>query len=553
MSALEAWINEGASTSADPLTAWINAPPEKPSRSTGESVVRAVAMPAAGLNEGLARAAGALPDLVGAGLSAVGVPGIKPGYFTDAARSGLQAITGAPPAPETSTEQALYGAGRGAAEVAGTMIPGAAMARGGQVVQRVGQALVAQPGAQAVAGAVGGAVSETTGSDLAGLAASLATPVAAATGARLLQPVRQGLNPEMQRLAAQAAAEGIPLTAAQQTGSKPLRIMESVFDSLPLTAGPQAELRDAQQTAFNRAVLGRAGAAGDRATPAVVQANRDRVGAEFDRLSQNATIGLDHQFMNDAQDVIARYGRKLPSQQHPVVQAYLDDIFDQGAALPGATYQTTRSDLSRHARSARNNDPVLADALRGIRDALDNAAGRSIAPQDQAAWQQARTDWRYQRQIENAMAGAGQGAATGDVPAVQLRSAAVAGDRSGYARGAGELNDLSRIGQAFLRPPPDSGTSGRTAMTNLMQLGGTGAAGVAGGIPGLVGALAGPRLTQMVVNSGPGQRYLTAGMPGAAYVNQLAPQLNPALFADILGAQFATQEAPRNALLPSSR
>ena len=493
-----------------------------------------------GFNEGLARAVGGLPDLVGSGLSALGVPGIQPGYYTNAARSGLQALTGEAAAPETTTEKALYGAGRGAAEAGGMLIPGAALSRLGQaggLAQGVGQALTAQPLVQAAAGAVGGAVSDMTGNELAGLAASIAAPVGAAGAARFFQPIRNSLNPEMVRLAEQATAEGIPLTAAQATGSRPLRLMESSFDQLPFTAGPQAEVRDAQQRAFNRAVLSRAGAGGDSASPATLQANRDRIGGEFERLSQGTTVNLDDQMLSDLQDVATRYGTKLPSQQRPAFQAYIEDILGQGDGMPGTVYQQARSDLSRQARSAKGNDPFFSDALRGLRDALDNAAGRSIAPDDQAAWQQARSDWRYQRQIENAMAGAGQDAATGNVPAAQLRTAAVSGDRSGYARGDGELNDLARIGQAFLRAPPDSGTAGRSSMMNLLQLAGAGGAGAVGGLPAVAAALVAPRVVQGVTNSGVAQRYLKEGAPGAKALNRFAPDVNRALIANILAAR----------------
>lgn len=380
------------------------------------------------------------------------------------------------------------------------------------------------------AGMGGQAASDMAPDDLkplAGLVGSGGTGAAAAGAVgRIVQPVRNQLNPEAQRLAQVAAVEGIPLTAAQQTGSKPLRIAESVMESLPLTAGAQAGVRQGQQTAFNRAVLSRAGALGDAATPDVLQANRASIQGDFNRLSASTTINVDRQLLTDLADATQRYGTKLPSQQRPAFQAYVQDILGQGAAMPGTVYQQARSDLSRQARAARNTDPFFGQALRSVRDALDDAAGRSIAPADQAAWQQARTDWRYQRQIENAMAGAGVDAATGNIPAAQLRTAAIGGDRSGYARGDGALNDLARVGQAFLKPPPDSGTAGRSGMMQLMQgapLFATAGGGAAMGGASLLAAAAaggaallGPRAVQALMNSDAGQAYLSRGIPGLA-------------------------------------
>ena len=528
------------------LLARLMRPPE---RSTGEQVARGVGLFGAGANEGIARAVGALPDLASSGLRAIGLPTPEPGFYTDAARRGLRTITGEPPAPENTVENLAYGAGKGAVDAAAFMVPAAAVARtaqAGGVLQGAAQAAMAQPALQVASGAVGGAVGEATDSPLLGAAASLLPAAGVAAAGRLVRPVQSSLTPEAASLAQSAAREGIPLTPAQQTGSRPLQTMEAVFERLPLTSRTQGEIIGGQQVAFNRAALRRAGIDADRASPEVIDAAFNRLGAEFERLSASTTVSLDPEFMRDMGRVVTRYGEKLSSTQRPAFASYVRDIMAANGQLPGATYQMARSDMTRQARAVSGNDPFFANALRGLRDALDDAAGRSIPAADQEAWNTARRQYANLQVITKAATGAGQGGAVGDISAANLRGALVTGDRRGYARGNGDLNELARIGQQFIRPQvPNSGTPERLAMTSLLTGGGLGGAGgmamganpLAGAAIGL-GSVAAPRAAQAVYNIPAVQRYLAnaAGRP--------APGVNRNALMSILANQGARNVAP---------
>lgn len=88
--------------------------------------------------------------------------------------------------------------------------------------------------------------------------------------------------------------------------------------------------------------------------------------------------------------------------------------------------------------------------------------------------------------------------------------------QGGYELGRGDLNELARIGQSVLRPPPDSNTAGRSLAQNILTgslgVGGAGLGATFGGplgaIAGSAGSVALPRVVQMLMNSGPGQSYL---------------------------------------------
>jgi hypothetical protein len=118
--------------------------------------------------------------------------------------------------------------------------------------------------------------------------------------------------------------------------------------------------------------------------------------------------------------------------------------------------------------------------------------------------------------IDEAMASTTSGAIGGDIPPTALLQAVKrqAGTK-GYTTGGGDLNDLARVGAAFVREQiPNSGTAQRTMMQNLL----TGGALTGGGAAAMVdpvstAATAGlavglPKLAQALYNSKVGGKYL---------------------------------------------
>lgn len=377
------------------------------------------------------------------------------------------------------------------------------------------------------------------GAALGGVLGAAIPAVAGGIG-RAVSPVRSQLTPEKARLAEVAAAEGIDLTPGQLTGSQPLQTMESVFSTLPWTAGPQREIQDAQRRQFNRAVLARAGIDADSASPEVISQAKTRLGSVFNDLSSRNAVQADAQLMDDLARAEAEYARNLTPDQRAIVDAYVTDIRSRMAPVmsefrdtqthPGTTilrdvegpgfmlgedYQKARSAIGRRAKES--TDPSLSYALKSIRTALDDAASRSVSPEDAASWDAVRRQYGNFKAIERAMKSSTGQAIEGNIPptaflqAVQQQTGAPR-----YAAGAGDLNDLARVGAAFVREQvPNSGTAQRTMMQNLLTGGaltGGGAAMMVDPVTASITAalgLGGPRLAQTVYNSDMGRRYLT--------------------------------------------
>lgn len=349
--------------------------------------------------------------------------------------------------------------------------------------------------------------------------------------ARLISPLR--ISPERQALVDILTQEGVDVTAGQRTGSKGLKWAESALGDLPFAGGAAAEMTDRQGRQFTSAALRRMGIDAELATPDAIDAGVRQLGQTFDDLSARNTLRFDPGFAADVRQTMQDYGRVLPSQQREAILNYIQDFTQFANGMPGQVYQTARSTLGRQANAMRQSDPPFSQALAGLRDALDNAMGRSISPADQAAWQEARSQYRNWMAIQKAATGAGELAAEGYISPSQLRAAVASQNRGQYARGQGDLADLARAGEAIMRPLPNSGTAPRQAINNIVAAisGALGTAGgvagnTAGGLPGAVtGAMAGaavPAVLGRLLMSRPVQGYLGNQAAGALSEGQRA-------------------------------
>jgi len=469
-------------------------------------------------------------DLVNAGLKQVGLGSERPFGGSEDMRAVSDWIAGGRVEPVTEGERIAYAGGRAGGQALGTMAGGHILAQAnnvGQLAQGAGRAMTTQPLTQLASAATGGAVSEATDNPWLGLLAALAVPAGVAGVQRVITPVTNQLNPEQMRLAQVLQHEGVPLNAAQQTGSKGLKTLDSVLDNLPISGGRNAAEKAAQRTAFNRAVMRQAGENADTATPDVINRAYGRLGGEFDNLARQTTVQFDQRLATDLTNVAQRYGRLLPSQQRGVVQNVLDDIAQTGGTMTGQQYQRIRSDLSRAASSAAKNDPYYAEALRGIRNALDDVAGRSMGPQTRAEWDEVRRQYGNLKTIGKSVESTGELARGGDIPPKMLANALKQNNPTGYTRGRGDLNDIARAGAEFLGDPiPNSGTAQRMFWQGALT---GGAGGMAAFDPVAAATMFGaPALAQALTHSPAGQAWLTN------QIIQRGPQQTQQLIAAIL-------------------
>lgn len=540
-------------------------PVPAPERGVGETVANVAGQFGAGFNRQAANVLGAVPNLYDAGLQAVGLPrlfGNEQRTASERLLGGINSLIGTPPEPQTTAEHLARGAGSGLVDAATVVLPAAAVARGSQVagqapslVNRAATALAAQPGLQVASGMAGGAVADATDSQLAGVAAGLATPLAAAAGARVLTPVRTNVPPARAALVQTAEQEGIRIPAGQATGNRFLQNVESQLEQLPLTGDRQRALRETQETAFTRAVWRRAGENADDVLPTTITRARDRIGQQIGTISNRNTLRFTPQLdaeLTQIEDSL----RFIPAEAAGPVRARIaqlrgmviqpapppGSVVPPGGApmptIPGASYRMMDSQLGRSIRSTDNGD--LRAALGDLRERLRLAMDASISPRDAADWARARREYANLMVIANAAGRAGAGAAEGRLSPLALRQAVDQSTGGGYAFGRGDLNQLARIGQSVMRPSPDSGTAGRNVANGILTgslaaTGGASGAAVAGPVgaaAGAAGSLLTPLLIQALMNNPAGQAYLR---------NQLVQ--NPVLTRSLAAALAAQQGA----------
>lgn len=432
-----------------------------------------------------------------------------PTYGSSDVQKGVEKYTGEFYKPQTTAGH--Y------AETVGEFAPGLVGGGGAGALARRAATNVLAPGVASEA--AGQYTKDTAAEPFARVAGAMAGGLAPSAIGRAVTPAPATVA--HQRLVDVLAGEGVTsLTAGQRSGSKPLKFAESILGDGPGAGGGTSRIQQRGQEQFTEAAMRRAGGGAD-ATPETLAANNTRLGDQFRDLSARNNLTPDSQFVTDVVDAARNYRRVPDSQQRQMVQGYIDDIIDHvnAGSMPGPQYQEMRSRLSKQANSLRQSDPTLSEALRDMRNALDNAMDRSIpaGSADADLWRQSRREYGAQKVIEKTASRAGEATAEGQLVPANLRNTVSAENRGAYARGEGDFSELARAGSGVMAPLPNSGTAQRNLLTDITKM--------------MITAPAGRVLT-----SRPAQAYL--GNQAAA--RQLE-QLNPRQAA-IINALMATEQ-----------
>ena len=354
---------------------------------------------------------------------------------------------------------------------------------------------------------------------------------------RIINPVRSRLSPELQELAKKAESMGINLDAADKTGSRPLKVIRSVMESLPLTADKQAAINELKRQAFNKAVLKNVGEDSTKATPEVLNAARNRIGGEFTRLTQNKSIPLGDDFLN----TLANVDSGITPFSSPSIKSAVNKGLDmaENGPLTGEVYQKIRSVLGSSSSDAfKGSNSELGQALKQIKGGLDDAAEKALPITDQNAWKQANQQWQALKIAEKSAAPISSDAVAGNISPAKFAQALRSFDPQGliYGTRKDNMGDIARVGQAFVKEQiPNSGTQERTFWQNILTGNPLDAA-----YKGIVGGISMP--AQAIINSKVGQGYLANGMiPLNDTTQRLAKLLSQGVAGGSAGTALLTQ------------
>jgi len=385
---------------------------------------------------------------------------------------------------------ALGGAGLGALGDAASSIPGV-----GNLLAAGGSAARAVPGGSAVSslisngakGALQGAGAAATtsgasnqpvmqqikqGAEFGGVAGA-AVPALVGAGRDIITAARGGTtDAATAALAQQAQRYGIPITLGQLSDNASIRALDSMSKRVPFSGSDSQAA--AQQAAFNRAVGGTIGQPVDKITPQVMSTARAQIGATLNQIENSNVVSLDGPFLSEVAAIEKNARLSLTDPEYNVVSRQLDNILTNlqpGDTITGQTYGNLIHKGSPLDAALNSRDSNVANYAGQIKGALQDALTRSLSPADQAAYTQARYQYKNLKTIEDLA----EKSTTGDISPAGLMQAVRSsyGDMA-YTGGGGDLGNLARIGQRFLKEPPDSGTAGRlSALEAMTRLGAT--------------------------------------------------------------------------------
>lgn len=338
----------------------------------------------------------------------------------------------------------------------------------------------------AASGAVGQYATDATGDPLVGLAASLAPGAAVQAAGGATNKLLGTMDPRSAALAQAASDRGIKLGIGQMSSNPTVRMLDSVVNKIPGSGG--AAVKEGQAAAFNRSVAQTFGENAERITPEVMANARDRIGQAFDSVAaRTPTIPADPQFVNSLKQTLSDAGSVLPANEvEPLtnqVRNIISAIDPNSGAFSGQTYQALTRKGAPLDRALSSPDPNIRHYAGQIRDALDDAMQRA-APTDAAAdLQQARSQWRNMRTVEDLVAKAPEG----NISPALLQGRVNANNKGTYGAaygGGGDLKELANIGQRFLKEPGSSNTAERSMLINMLTgMGGAGTSLMTGQAP----------------------------------------------------------------------
>lgn len=357
--------------------------------------------------------------------------------------------------------------GRGASLAANGALQG-----GGAAALTAGQNPGESVGDQALSGAVTGGIAGPAFGALGGTLKTIGNLTTGSVG---------GAAPEMAALAQKARdVYGIPITAPQLSGNPLLRTINEQSARLPFSGA--GAVGDVQQKAWQRAVTRTFGEDSDLVTPNVMDQAAKRIGSVFNGVADRTKINVDEPLLDTLSQIETEAASSpLGTGGTDAIKKQIDNILGAGEAgtIDGKAYQQLTRTGAPLQRAQSAADPNVRYYAGQIRDALDDAFQRSAAPEDQAALATARKQYRNMKTVEDLVEKSGDGNISPALLMGQVRSASSRFDPSvgGMAyTGGGELGDLARIGQMFLKPQPNSGTADRLMINALV-----GAPGAIGG------------------------------------------------------------------------
>jgi len=322
-------------------------------------------------------------------------------------REAARSFTGIYPTSEREKNiQTAVGAGLDVGSSLG--VGSFAKTAGKAAISKTGQMMAAQPLTQLAAGEVAALTSKATDSETAGVGAGLAVPLVTSLLRRGATPFPKRLEGGAKSAVDIAKAEGIPLSAYQQTGRGGAKV-----------TAPSASVIEDQQLAFNNAAIKKTGHPGsDYYTDDVRETIQKSWGPKFNDLADETSklvvkgkkgISLDSKFTTQMNNIYRNfYGRDpLAGTTMPAVDNVIEGVYNRllsrNPSINGQEYKELRTALGSRATTSKNSEErfALGKLISTLDDQMSRTAQKAGKPELANAWKKARNEYKNYLILEN--------------------------------------------------------------------------------------------------------------------------------------------------------
>jgi len=390
--------------------------------------------------------------------------------------------------------------------------------------------------------------------------------------AKVAKPIADSMSDATKNAIQTLKNAGVPLDAAQASGSKALSYIKSALSDNAITAGGQADFAANQKAAYNSAIAKTMGEDASSITPEIIQKAKDRIGDVYNDVLGKVNINVSandkangmnslvynlSDIKNEASKVLTDPGQKQALSNQ--IDNILSAASNNGGQISGDQYKNIKKILDRYSMS---NNPAASDLkyyAGQIQDSLNGAlrlsAENSGQPELVQALKQADNQWGNMRKIED-IALKGQGDIS---PSLLYNSLTTKKNRNIFYGDNKDLANLAAAGKQILPDKnPNSGTAARILTSTALQNLGTGTAGgligyqqggdTSSALMGMAGGVAAPLLAQKLLNNPAFAEYINTGIKSTPLqqIMQLGKQtgmgkIAPALSSAVVRGQQPTE------------
>ena len=305
------------------------------------------------------------------------------------------------------------------------------------------------------------------------------TPTATVTGGGMTPGVvgpdaSAGLTAAQQAILGRGKEMGFRTTPGQETGSRSLQQMEARMESSPFTSGPFNTIKTENQKILNRATAQAIGVdSAELSNPVLAQAQR-QISNVYQQVASPQVKKVDGNTIQTGIEIVDKAFEGLTTQpfKNNIFVQQVQNIAAKGEAS-GNELQALSSKIGKRAKNEMTTamgDRELGSALFQLKEMVDDALAQGLSKEQQAAFQQARSNYRNLMTIRS-----NQGVvnpSTGNVSGLNLASALTRKDPQGFVFGSNQtpMYEAARFAQAFKPIVGDSGTATRSMEVSPLSM-----------------------------------------------------------------------------------